>query len=175
MTITPKQQVFINEYFLDFNATQAAIRAGYSENTARIQGHRLLTNDNIAAEIKRRMEDRHMKAEEALMLLADQAYGSLNDFVDVFEGGRSFCLNLEKAKEQGKFHLIKKLKYNAQGLPEIELHDPQKAIELIGKHLGLLTDKTEHTGTIDINVSASDEIASRIDSISQRIRATETD
>lgn len=175
MAITPKQNVFIDEYFIDFNATQAAIRAGYSEKTARSQGQRLLTNVDIAAEVKRRMEDRHMKAEEALMLLADQAYSNLNDFVDVLEDGRLFRLNLDKAKERGKFHLIKKLKYNAQGLPEIELHDPQRAIELISKHLGLLTDKTEHTGTIDINVSASDEIASRIDSISQRIRTSETD
>ena len=46
-TLTNKQKAFIAEYLIDFNATQAAIRAGYSEKTARSQGQRLLTNVDI--------------------------------------------------------------------------------------------------------------------------------
>ena len=52
MTLTPKQQRFVDEYTIDSNATQAAIRAGYSERTARQQGARLVTNVDIAATIE---------------------------------------------------------------------------------------------------------------------------
>jgi len=49
MALTGKQKLFANEYLIDLNATQAAIRAGYSEKTARSQGQRLLTNVDIQA------------------------------------------------------------------------------------------------------------------------------
>ena len=52
MTLTDKQRRFVDEYMSDLNATQAAIRAGYSEKTARSQGQRLLTNVDIAAAIR---------------------------------------------------------------------------------------------------------------------------
>lgn len=51
--LTAKQQRFVDEYLIDLNATQAAIRAGYSEKTARSQGQRLLTNVDIARVIKK--------------------------------------------------------------------------------------------------------------------------
>ena len=53
MTLTPKQQAFAREYCLDKNATQAAIRAGYSAKTAASQGERLLRNVEIRAEVER--------------------------------------------------------------------------------------------------------------------------
>ncbi len=52
IAMTPKQQRFVTEYLVDLNATQAAIRAGYSEKTARSQGQRLLTNVDIAMAIE---------------------------------------------------------------------------------------------------------------------------
>jgi phage terminase small subunit len=51
-SLTTKQRQFALEYMLDFNATQAAIRAGYSKKTARQQGQRLLTNVDIQAELR---------------------------------------------------------------------------------------------------------------------------
>jgi phage terminase small subunit len=57
MSLTPKQRRFVNEYCVDENATQAALRAGYSENGAGQQGHLLLKNDEIRAAIKDRMEE----------------------------------------------------------------------------------------------------------------------
>lgn len=53
MKLTPKQQLFVEEYLIDFNATQAAIRAGYSENTAYSQGPRLLENVEIQRGIEK--------------------------------------------------------------------------------------------------------------------------
>ena len=58
MTITPKQQRFADEYLIDLNATQAAIRAGYSERSAEQQGNRLLGNDKVAAYIAEAQADR---------------------------------------------------------------------------------------------------------------------
>ena len=51
--LTPKQQAFSREYLVDFNATQAAIRAGYSEKTANEQAARLLVNVSVQAEIQK--------------------------------------------------------------------------------------------------------------------------
>ena len=56
--MTAKQMRFCDEYLVDLNATQAAIRAGYSEKTARSQGQRLLTNVDIQKEIEKRKTDR---------------------------------------------------------------------------------------------------------------------
>lgn len=56
--LTPKQSLFVKEYLVDLNATQAAIRAGYSEKTAKAQGCRLLTNVYICAEVNKGKEER---------------------------------------------------------------------------------------------------------------------
>jgi phage terminase small subunit len=55
MTIlTAKQERFVEEYLIDLNAMHAAIRAGYSKNGAQVQGHRMLSNANVAGAIKMR-------------------------------------------------------------------------------------------------------------------------
>lgn len=70
--LTPKQAAFVREYLVDLNATQAAIRAGYSPNGARVQGCRLLAEPNIAAEIKAAQDKRARKTEiTAEKVLAD--------------------------------------------------------------------------------------------------------
>jgi phage terminase small subunit len=58
MPLNPKQEHFVAEYLIDLNATQAAIRAGYSKKTAKSQGQRLLTNVDIAAAVVRAQGDR---------------------------------------------------------------------------------------------------------------------
>lgn len=55
--LTPKQERFVNEYMKDFNATQAATRAGYSEKTAGVQGSVLLKNPKVSEEVKKRIND----------------------------------------------------------------------------------------------------------------------
>lgn len=52
MSLTDKQSRFVDEYLIDFNGTQAAIRAGYSERTAAAQSSRLLTNVKVQAHLK---------------------------------------------------------------------------------------------------------------------------
>ena len=66
--LTDKQEAFCDEYLKDFNATQAAIRAGYSEKTARSAGQRLLTN----VDIKRRLAEAQAKRSERLEISVDR-------------------------------------------------------------------------------------------------------
>lgn len=151
MALTAKQRAFVNEYLQCWNASEAARRAEYAQPGQ--QGHRLLKNVEIAAEIARRVADRAMTADEVLVRLAEQARGSIEDFADIQDGiPNGLFLNFEKAKAAGKLGLIKKVKYNAQGYPEIELHDAQAALVHIGKALGLFTEQQEHSGEITLRV-----------------------
>lgn len=56
--LTPKQQRFVEEYLIDLNATQAAIRAGYSKKTAEVQGPRLLGNVRVQEAVKKAIDER---------------------------------------------------------------------------------------------------------------------
>ena len=151
-----KQRAFVEEYLIDFNATQAALRAGYSERTARSMGCENLTKPDIAAEIERRLDEKTMKADEVLTRLSDMARGDMGDFLDI--ESMSFDLSLRKAKELGLTHLIKKVKQRTvttlkkdgddeeTHYVEIELHDAQSALEKLGKAHKLFVDRKEVTG-----------------------------
>ncbi len=170
MSLTKKQRVFIEEYLQCWNAAEAARRAGYSERTARIQASKLLTKTNIQEEIQKRISEKAMSADEVLLRLGDMARGDLGDFVDI--ESMSYHLSLQKAKELGLTHLIKKVKQRTvitqkkdgdeeeQHYIEIELHDSQAALEKLGRHHKLFTDKTEITGkdgdNLTIHIVGSD-------------------
>lgn len=83
--LTDKRQRFVEEYPLDCNATQAAIRAGFSAPTARQMGSWLLTNVDIRAAVDERLRQKALAADEALKLTADVATSRLNDFMVVRE------------------------------------------------------------------------------------------
>ena len=149
-----KQKAFVEEYLQDFNATQAAIRAGYSEKTARSIGAENLTKPDIKTEIEARIAERTMSANEVLVELGLMARSDIGDFLEFKDGIKEPYLNLAKAKEAGLLKLIKKLKYNAQGRLEVEMYDKQAALALVGKHHGLFVDKHEHehTGAIPVTM-----------------------
>ena len=148
-----KQRAFVEEYLIDWNATQAALRAGYSERTAYSIGHENLSKPEIADAIKRRLDEKTMKADEVLTRLSDMARGDLGDFLDI--ESMSFDLSLRKAKELGLTHLIKKVKQRTvttlkkdgddeeTHYVEIELHDSQSALEKLGKAHKLFVDRKE--------------------------------
>lgn len=141
---TNKQLAFISYYIgvANWNGAKAARLAGFSEKTARSIAQRLLTNVDIQEEIKRRLDEKAMSADEVLIRLAEQARASIEGFLQFpkSKGRRKPTLDLKQAQESGLLHLIKKLKYNAQGQIEIELHDAQIALQLIGRHYGLFAD-----------------------------------
>lgn len=155
MGLTNKQRAFISEYLIDFNATQAAIRAGYSEKAASATGWETLRKPEIAEELKRRLSEKAMSADEVLQRLAEHARGDMGDFIDI--ESMSFSLDLQKAKELGLTRLIKKVKdrvvmtSNKEGEETethtlgIELYDAKSALDTLAKYHGLLVDRTDVT------------------------------
>ena len=142
MALTDKRTIFIQEYLIDFNATRAAKVAGYSK--PRQQGSRLLTNVDIRSEIDGCIEDKAMKAEEVLIRLGDIARCSVEDLMDVDEEGK-LTFNFKRAQEENKLGMIKSISPTAYGT-KVELQDQMRALELIGKQLGLFKDKVEVSG-----------------------------
>lgn len=85
-TLSPKRAAFVREYVIDWNATAAALRAGYSARTARSQGQRLLTGVDIQNEVSRHREAVEGAAllsyEESLRILSAMARGNVGDYLD---------------------------------------------------------------------------------------------
>ena len=155
--MTPKQRAFVSEYLIDFNATQAAIRAGYSKKTANVIGPENLAKPCIREQIDNHLSERQMSADEVLTRLANIAKGSAEDYLTVDEWGH-VSLDLPRMKADGKMNLIKKYKVTKQGGTEIELYDAQGALNSLGKAHGLFVDrsKVEQTGEVTIKVVYGD-------------------
>ena len=146
--LTPKQATFVREYLVDLNATQAAIRAGYSAKTADVQGPRLLGNVRVATAIQQSMDERADKtgitAERVLNEIAKLAFANLQDFYNA-NGSLKEITELPRdvaaALSSTKVNLTE-----ACAVQEIKLHDKKGSLELLGRHLKLFTDKQEVTG-----------------------------
>lgn len=138
MAISKKQKNFCHEYIRDFNATQAAIRAGYSPRSAKQQGSRLLTKDDLLEYLGSLIEEVKMTPDEVVIRLSEIARSSPETFL-TFEGN-TWKVDIPKAKRENKMHLIKSITPTRYG-PKIELLDPLKALEMIGRYHTLFTDK----------------------------------
>lgn len=152
--LTPKQKRFVSEYLVDLNATAAAIRAGYSEKTARAIGAENLTKPNIAAEIKKRQRRHQCKLEitqeKVLEELAAIGFANGTDFVEVNASG---LLSVKPTKDipAQKRPAIAGIKYTKDGI-EIKLYDKVRALELLGKHLGIFDAKGSGTEVPENNI-----------------------
>lgn len=154
--LTAKQAAFVDEYLIDLNATQAAIRAGYSENTASETGYENLRKPQIAEAIKEAQDKRSERTEitqdmvvkelaRIAFLDIRQAFdeeGKLLPIKDMPEdvaraiGGMDVVTTLNGSGEDAVLELLKKVK----------IIDKKGALELLGKHLKMFTDKHELTG-----------------------------
>lgn len=150
---TNKKRAFIEFYLIYWNASKAAREAGYSKKTAYAIGHKLLKEAEIKAEIQRRLTELQASADEVIQRLSDQARSDIGDFMDI--GSMGFSLDLNKAKELGLTHLIKKVKQRTtttlhkdgteeeRHWIEVELYDAQAALVHLGRHHKLFTDRLE--------------------------------
>jgi phage terminase small subunit len=157
MALSNKQRVFVEEYLRCWNATEAALRAGYSPKTAYSIGSENLKKPEIEAAIQARIEELKVSADEVLLRLADHARGDMRDFIDP----ETLTVNFKSAADKGKMQLVKKVKVVTRKEPnedgtldtieaiEFELYDAQAALALLGKHHKLFTDKVEHSGEIN--------------------------
>jgi phage terminase small subunit len=145
-----RQRVFVEEYLRCWNASEAARRAGY-RGKPNVIGARLLADVSISAEISRRLAELKMGTDEVLVRLAEQARGTMADFLDV-KGDR---IDLAKAKRAKKLHLIKSFKHSV-GKTEttsIELYDAQAALVHIGRAQKLFVDRTEFSADEDTQIT----------------------
>lgn len=139
--LTPKQRRFIDEYMIDLNATQAAIRAGYSKKTAGPIAAENLSKPIIQAEIQKRRNRLQNKLEitqeRVLQELAAIAFANGADYAKVINSGLLPTVEMIPTEElpPEKLPAIAGIKANQYGV-EVKLHDKVKALELLGKYLG---------------------------------------
>lgn len=151
--LAPRQAAFVREYLVDLNATQAAIRAGYKEKTARAQGSRLLTNAAVEAALKGALEKRN----ERLELKADDVLRELLTFAR-FDPARAFAkdgsmLPLHEMPEDVRRAIssIEVDEFDADDGPigrvkKVKFWSKPHGLEMLGRHLKLFTDKVEAAG-----------------------------
>jgi len=225
MALTDRQRRFVEEYLVDLNATQAAIRAGYSKRTAASQGERLLRHVEVAAAVRAAQDARSRRtgltADRVLQDLLDIATADTNELIQHRRCCCRFCwgdghryqrtpneMRLEMAAYLDAVAKAEKDDASGDGLPppfdreggdgfdgtrephpdcpecfgeghgrpvfldsrtaspgaralyagvkitkdgmEMKIHDKTRALELLGRHLGLFTDKLEVSGTVNL-------------------------
>lgn len=144
--MTEKQERFIDEYIIDFNATRAAIAAGYSSKRANSQGVHLLSIPEIQAEVRRRKAEisagLRISAERVLWEMAALGFSNIFDYVEVIDG--ELRLKELPPEKQGAVSSIKITKNGT----EVKLHDKLKALEFLAKYTGL----TDHKANTENNL-----------------------
>jgi len=145
MGMTAKQERFCQEYVVDLNGTQAAIRAGYCKTGARQTACVLLTNPNIQkkveflqAEIASSLE---ITAERVLRELARLAFADLSEIVKIGKDGRVKVTPTEQMTEDQR-RAIQSVSQTADGI-KVKFADKLRALELVGKHIGLFVERIE--------------------------------
>ena len=151
MALTEKQRVFVAEYLVDLNATQAAIRAGYSERTAKSQGQRLLTKADVQAEVQAlragMQSDAIARAQEVLeMLTRAMRREEVENIVIKTKTRRSYH------DEAGKKVTEETETPEVVEVPS-KLADAIRAAESLGRYHTLFVDKTEISGGTDSTVT----------------------
>lgn len=172
--LTEKQQRFCDEYLIDLNATQAAIRAGYSEKTAMEQGYQLLQKTSVQEYIEERKADRVERTEitqdMVLKELAIIAFSNAADYASVIEKQAMVDVNgdmvpmvdtegnpvmyrtvepvLTETLTDKQKRALSVIKKGRDGF-EVKPYDKVRALELLGKHLGMWTDKVEVGGQVN--------------------------
>lgn len=148
--MTEKQKIFANEYLIDLNATRA-YRVAYpsvkKDETAAAAATRMLRNVKVAAYIQERMRERQKRTEitqdRVLQELAAIAFAKATDYAKV-ENGQVIIKDTVNLDEQ-QVKAIAGIKEGKYGI-ELKLNDKEKALELLGRHLGMFKDKLEVSG-----------------------------
>lgn len=137
--LTAKQQRFCDEYLIDLNATQAAIRAGYSKKTARVIGQENLLKPAVKEYIQQRMDEKEKELiadqNEVLKYLTSVIRGQSRSSVVVVENIGDY---MSEAREMEK-------------APDEK--ERLKAAELLGKAHGIFTEKVEQQIDMDLNIT----------------------
>lgn len=164
--MTEKQKIFADEYLIDLNATRA-YKVAYprvkNDETAAAAAARLLKNVKVVTYIEKRMQDRQKRTEvtqdRVIEELAAIAFARATDFAQIVNGNVVLTDTSNLSEDQIK--AIAGIKEGKFGI-ELKLNDKEKALELLGRHLGMFKDKLE--------VSGLDEEKNKLDDILQQMR-----
>ena len=160
--LTEKQQRFVDEYLIDLNATQAAIRAGYSVKTANEQGSQNLAKLSIQQAIAEQMAERSKRTginqDRVVLELAKIALVKMTDIVD--SQGR-----IKSDASPDDLACIESVKYKESESDtgssverEVKIASKLKALELLGKHLGMWNNKLDVNITQPIVITGEDAL-----------------
>ena len=166
--MTEKQKIFADEYLTDLNATRA-YRVAYpsvkKDETAKSAGSRMLTNVNVAKYIAERMQERQQRTEVTqdmvIKELAAIAFAKATDYAEV-KGGTVHIKDTDSLSEQ-QIRAIAGIKDGKFGI-ELKLNDKEKALELLGRHLGMWNDK------LDIKTPAIDDSIKEMEAYFEQLK-----
>jgi phage terminase small subunit len=149
--LTPKQQQFVEEYLVDLNATQASIRAGYSRRTAEWIGPQLLGKTHVQAAVQAAMSARAARTEvtqdRVVTELARVAFGDARKVMTWGPDGLTLKASSELTDEEAAFVAeVSETTTEHGGSLKLKTNDKLKALELLGRHLGMFKEKVEVTG-----------------------------
>lgn len=186
--LTPKQQKFIAEYLIDLNATQAAIRAGYSKKTANRIASETLSKPLVAAEVAFRQAKRADKleitAEAVVAELAKLGFCNMQDYMRAGANGDPYldfsALTRDQAAALSEVTVDDYVEGRGEDAREVKrvkfkLADKRAALVDLGRHLGLFKERVELTGKDGgpIETKETDALAvilSKLDGIAGRIQ-----
>jgi len=160
--LAERQQRFVDEYLIDLNGTQAAIRAGYSVKTADQQASRMLTNVKVQQAIAEKMAIRSKRTgvnqDRVVLELAKIAFVKMTDIVDNYG-------KIKASASDDDLSCIESMKYKESESDsgsmverEVKISPKLKALELLGKHLGMWNDKLDVNITQPIVISGDDKL-----------------
>ena len=173
--LTKKQNAFVQEYLSDphLNATQAAIRAGYSEKTARNIAAENLAKPNIQAAIQKSMDKRAQRTEitqdKVLKELARLGFANMSNYVKWGPSGVTLKSSDELTEDEtAAVAEVSETVTESGSTIRFKLHDKKGTLELIGRHLKLFNDKLDinanmdakikHTHTVDLTTLSDEEL-----------------
>lgn len=153
--LTLKQQRFIEEYLIDLNATQAAIRAGYSTHSASSIGRENLNKLEIKSAIEKALAERSKRtginADRIVEELAKIAFLNPTDIININDASIKEESKREDTAAINYIKIKSSVGENGEMIErEIKTYDKIKALELLGKHIGMFSDKFKIEGSIPI-------------------------
>lgn len=157
--LTSKQQRFVAEYLIDLNATQAAARAGYKDPN---KGRQLVTKSNVSEAIREAQHDQEKRTlitqDKVLHELAKVAFGDMRTVMEWGPQGVKLIDSGEISDDAAALVAeVSETVTESGGSIKMKANDKIRALELLGKHLGMFQDKVSLTGGLRIEVSYGDE------------------
>ena len=153
--MTQKQKRFAQEYVVDLNASKAARRAGYSQRTAGEIGYELLKRRDVQAEICKLMAERsertQIRADRVLLEIGRIAFADIRKVV-TWEGNDVRIVDADEisADDAATVAEISRSESKDKVNIRVRMHDKLNALEKAMKHLGMLVDKQEHAGEVNV-------------------------